>query len=83
MKISQEFDAIVGFAREEAMRTGSYSIDAELHSCIDVSSCEDIRLACLICQLICYDETSLVELYIYALEEVLPVRLLSYAVEYC
>ena len=26
MKISQEFDAIVGFAREEAMRTGSYGI---------------------------------------------------------
>ena len=29
MKISEEFDAIVGFAREEAMRTGSYSIDAD------------------------------------------------------
>lgn len=29
MKISQEFDAIVGFAREEAMRTGSYSIEAD------------------------------------------------------
>lgn len=29
MKISDEFDAIVGFAREEAMRTGSYSIDAD------------------------------------------------------
>lgn len=26
MKISEEFDQIVGFAREEAMRTGSYSI---------------------------------------------------------
>ena len=29
MKISEEFDAIVGFAREEAMRTGSYSIEAD------------------------------------------------------
>lgn len=29
MKISQEFDAIVGFAREEAMRTGSFSIEAD------------------------------------------------------
>lgn len=29
MKISKEFDAIVGFAREEAMRTGSYSIEAD------------------------------------------------------
>lgn len=29
MKISQEFDAIIGFAREEAMRTGSYSIEAD------------------------------------------------------
>lgn len=29
MKISKEFDAIVGFAREEAMRTGNYSIDAD------------------------------------------------------
>lgn len=29
MKISKEFDAIVGFAREEAMRTGSYSIGAD------------------------------------------------------
>ncbi len=29
MKISEEFDAIVGFAREEAMRTGSYSIGAD------------------------------------------------------
>jgi ATP-dependent Clp protease ATP-binding subunit ClpC len=29
MKISDEFDTIVGFAREEAMRTGSYSIDAD------------------------------------------------------
>ena len=29
MKISKEFDTIVGFAREEAMRTGSYSIEAD------------------------------------------------------
>ena len=29
MKISKEFDAIVGFAREEAMRTGSFSIEAD------------------------------------------------------
>ena len=29
MKISEEFDQIVGFAREEAMRTGSYSIGAD------------------------------------------------------
>lgn len=29
MKISKEFDAIVGFAREEAMRTGSYCIEAD------------------------------------------------------
>ncbi len=29
MKISQEFDAIVGFAREEAMRTGSFTIEAD------------------------------------------------------
>jgi len=29
MKISEEFDTIVGFAREEAMRTGSYSIEAD------------------------------------------------------
>ncbi len=29
MKISTEFDTIVGFAREEAMRTGSYSIEAD------------------------------------------------------
>ena len=29
MKISNEFDTIVGFAREEAMRTGSYSIEAD------------------------------------------------------
>ena len=29
MKISQEFDTIVGFAREEAMRTGSYTIEAD------------------------------------------------------
>lgn len=29
MKISQEFDAIVGIAREEAMRIGSYSIEAD------------------------------------------------------
>ena len=29
MKISEEFDAIIGFAREEAMRTGSFTIDAD------------------------------------------------------
>lgn len=29
MKISKEFDAIIGFAREEAMRTGSYTIEAD------------------------------------------------------
>lgn len=29
MKISEEFDTIVGFAREEAMRTGSCSIGAD------------------------------------------------------
>ena len=29
MKISEEFDQIVGFAREEAMRTGSYGIGAD------------------------------------------------------
>ncbi len=29
MKISKEFDAIIGFAREEAMRTGSFSIEAD------------------------------------------------------
>ena len=29
MKISEEFDNIVAFAREEAMRTGSYSIEAD------------------------------------------------------
>lgn len=29
MKISKEFDSIIGFAREEAMRTGSYSIGTD------------------------------------------------------
>ena len=29
MKISEEFDAIIGFAREEAMRTGDFSIHAD------------------------------------------------------